>query len=133
MLLSTGEATSTKGHHMIIDITEENFEQEVVQSELPVVIDFWADWCAPCKELEPRFEEVSQILEGRVKCGRIDTAAQKSLRIKFAVAVLPTISVVRNGTFIDVADALMPTEELVSRIERALSGELDEQLARKLR
>lgn len=118
---------------MVIDITEENFEQEVVQSELPVVIDFWADWCAPCMELKPRFEEVARALEGRVKCGRVDTAAQKGLRIKFAVAVLPTITVVRDGIFIDIADALMPTEEIVARIERALSGELDEELARKLR
>ena len=118
---------------MVIEITEDNFEQEVMQSELPVVIDFWADWCAPCKELEPRFEEVAQILEGRVKCGRINTATQKSLRIKFAVAVLPTISVVRNKTFIDVAGSLMPTDEIVVRIERALSGELDAELARKLR
>ena len=118
---------------MVVEITEDNFEEEVLQSELPFVIDFYADWCVPCGEMEPVFEEVAKRLEGRVKCGRVDTAAQKSLRIKFAVASLPTVSVVRDGAFIDVVDELTAADEIVSRIERVLSGELDSRLARKLR
>ena len=117
---------------MIVDITEENFEQEVMQSELPVAIDFHADWCGPCKQMAPVFESVAERLEGRVKCGRIDTGVEKALRIKFCVASLPTVSVVRGDTFIDVADGLMPADEIVERIERVLTGELDAQLARKM-
>ena len=117
---------------MIIDVTEESFEREVMQSELPVVIDFHADWCGPCKQMEPVFERVAQQLEGRVKCVRIDTGTEKSLRIKFCVASLPTVSVVRGDTFIDVADGLMSDAQIVERIERVLTGELDDQLARKM-
>ena len=112
---------------MIVDVTEESFEREVMQSELPVVIDFHADWCGPCKQMEPVFERVAQQLEGRVKCVRIDTGTEKSLRIKFCVASLPTVSVVRGDTFM-----LMPDAQIVERIERVLTGELDDQLARKM-
>ena len=117
---------------MIVDVTEGNFNREVMQSELPVVIDFHADWCGPCKQMAPVFEAVAEQLEGRAKCVRIDTGAEKSLRIKFCVASLPTVSVVRGDTFIDVADGLMPAQEIVERIERVLTGELDAQLARKM-
>ena len=117
---------------MIVDVTEENFEQEVMQSELPVAIDFHADWCGPCKQMSPVFETVAERLEGRVKFVRIDTGKEKSLRIKFCVASLPTISVVRGERFIDVADGLMPADEIVERIERVLTGDLDDQLARKM-
>ena len=117
---------------MIVDINEENFEREVLQSDRPVVIDFHADWCGPCKQMDPVFESVAERLGSRVKCGRIDTGAERGLRIKFCVASLPTISVVRGDTFIDVADGLMPADDIVERVERVLTGELDGQLARKI-
>lgn len=117
---------------MIIDITEENFEREVLKSDVPVVIDIHADWCGPCKQMRPVFESVAEKLGDRVKCGRIDTGTEKRLRIAFCVASLPTVSVVRGNTFIDVADGLMPADEIVSRVEQVLTGELDAQLARKL-
>ena len=117
---------------MIVDITEENFEHEVMESDLPVAIEFHADWCGPCKQMDPVFRTVADKLDGRVKCGRIDTGTQKRLRIKFCVASLPTVSVVRGESFIDVADGLMPADEIVERIERVLTGELDSQLLRKM-
>ena len=118
---------------MLVDITESNFEHEVLQSELPVALDFYAEWCAPCKEMEPVFDKLAQRFEGRVKFGRVDTGAEKALRIKFCVASLPTVSVVRGDRFIDVADGLLPADELASRIERVLTGELDDTLARRMR
>lgn len=118
---------------MVFDVTDENFEREVLGSELPVIICFHADWCGPCKQMESVFSIVAEQLEGRAKCCRVDTGSEKGLRIKFCVASLPTVSVVRDGgMFVDVADGLMPADEIVSRVERVLTGELDDQLARKM-
>lgn len=118
---------------MIVDVTEKNFEQEVLQSDLPVVICFHADWCGPCKQMAPVFESVAEQLSGRVKCVRVDTGAEARLRIRFCVASLPTISLVRSqSTFIDVADGLMPAEKIIEHIEQALTGTLDSQLARRM-
>lgn len=118
---------------MVVEVTEESFECEVLESEKPVAICFHADWCGPCKQMGPVFESVAEQLAGRVKCVRINTGTEKRLRITFCVASLPTVSVVRPGnTFIDVADGLMPADDIVERIERAITGELDAQLARKM-
>lgn len=115
----------------MIEITEQNFQEEVLESEVPVAISFHADWCGPCKKMEPTVLEVEKRLDGRVKFGSVDTVAEKKLRIRFCVASLPTVSVVRNGKFIDVTDCLLPADELEQRIERVLTGELDAQLARR--
>ncbi len=117
---------------MVFDVTEENFQAEVMESELPVLIDFWADWCGPCHRLAPVFEEVSEKYEGRVRFARVETTAQKGLRIKFAIGVLPTLTLCRGEKIIDIADRLVPAEELERRLDIALTGALDDQLCRKL-
>ena len=118
---------------MVIDITADNYEEEVKNSDIPVLIDFYADWCVPCEQMSPHFEEVSNKFEGRVKFARIDTAAEKDLRIKFCIASLPTITLVRDGKRLDILDELAPTAEIERRLEVALSGELDDKLARPIR
>lgn len=118
---------------MVIDITTANFEEEVVNSDIPVLLDFYAEWCEPCTRMAPLFEEVSEKFDGRVKFGRVDTAAEKELRIKFCVAVLPTITFVKDGMMIDLLDAAVPAAEIERRVEVALTGALDESLARKIR
>ncbi len=116
---------------MVIDITDENFETEVAACELPVLIDFYAEWCGPCKLIAPIVEEVAAMLDGRVKCGRVNTATEKGLRIKFAAATLPMLALYRDGTFVDLVDGVVPAQEIVGRIDRVLSGDIDPRLVRK--
>lgn len=117
----------------VVDITTENYENEVLNSDIPVLIDFYADWCGPCEEMSPHFEEAAGKFSGRVKFGRVDTAAEKQLRIKFCIASLPTITFVRDGKRIDILDELASAEEIERRVEIALRGELDDTLARPIR
>ena len=80
----------------------------------------------------PEFERASDMLEGRVKCGRVDTTSEKGLRIKFAAATLPMLALYQEGRFVDLVDGVASAEKIVDRVERVLAGDFDPKLARKI-
>lgn len=82
---------------MTINITKENFEKEIVKSELPVLVDFWAAWCAPCRTVGPKVEELSVELEGLAKVGKVNVDEQMALAQQFGVMSIPTLIVFKGG------------------------------------
>ncbi len=78
-------------------LTKENFEEEVLKSDIPVMIDFWASWCGPCKMLAPIVEEIAKEYEGKVKVGKVNVDDEPELAGQFAVSAIPTVVVVRDG------------------------------------
>ncbi len=78
-------------------LTKENFEEEVMKSDIPVMIDFWASWCGPCKMLAPIVEEIAKEYEGKVKVGKVNVDDEPELAGQFAVSAIPTVVVVRGG------------------------------------
>lgn len=86
---------------MAMEITMDNFEQEVLNSDIPVMIDFWATWCMPCKMLAPTIEELAEEANGAYKVGKIDVDKSPSLAAQFGVMSIPTVIVFKNGKAVD--------------------------------
>ena len=80
-----------------IKITNENFENEVLKSDIPVLVDFYATWCGPCKMIAPFIEEISNEYAGKIKVGKIDVDDSAELAIAFGVSSIPTVIVFKNG------------------------------------
>lgn len=109
-VLSKGseETTQKENNIQILKITEENFESEVLQSDKTVLIDFYADWCGPCRMMSPVIDDIAKELEGKVKVGKVNVDNNQELAIKYEVMSIPTIMVFEKGnpvkTFIGVTD-----------------------------
>ena len=80
-----------------ITITKDNFEEEVLHSEIPVLVDFWAAWCGPCKMLAPIVAKIAEENEGKIKVGKVNVDEEQALAIKFRVASIPTVIAFKDG------------------------------------
>ena len=102
--------------------TDENFDAEVTQSENPVLVDFGAEWCGPCRALAPIVEELAAEFDGRIKVGTVDIDQSKQVATKFAIMSVPTIILFKGGEPVDKVVGLRPKAELKNRIETVLAG-----------
>ncbi len=98
---------------MEIVITAENFEKEVLKSDIPVLVDFWATWCGPCRMLAPVLEEIAKEYDGKIKVGKVNVDEQMALAVKFRVESIPTLMLFKHGELINKSLGFMEKEELV--------------------
>ena len=84
-----------------VTITNDNFEDEVIKSTVPVLADFWADWCVPCKMIAPVLEEISEEYKGKIKIGKINVDDEGDLAMKFNVVSIPTLLLFKNGEVVN--------------------------------
>ncbi len=101
---------------MIINLTTENFEKEVLQSDIPVLVDFWAPWCGFCVKMGPTLEDIASELDGKVKVAKINTDEQPDLAVKYGVMTLPTFMAFKNGAPGDKVIGAMGKDALLSRL-----------------
>ena len=85
---------------MALEITNDNFEKEVIQSKIPVLLDFWAEWCPPCKLLSPVIDELSETYKGKIKIAKVDVDAAGELAQKFNITSIPTLLLFNNGEIV---------------------------------
>ena len=83
-----------------IILTEQNFEQEVLRSDVPVLVDFWATWCGPCRMLAPTIAKIAEEQAGAVKVGKVDVDEQPGLAVKYGIASIPTLMVFKDGAVV---------------------------------
>jgi thioredoxin 1 len=79
------------------EFTDQNFEQEVLKSPEPVLVDFWAEWCMPCRLLAPTIEKLAKEYEGKVKVGKVDTDSNRDVSIKYGISAIPTVILFKDG------------------------------------
>lgn len=85
----------------LITITTDNFESEVLKAEVPVMVDFWASWCGPCKMVSPLIDELADEFAGKAKVGKINVDEQMELAERYKVMTIPTIMIFKNGEIVD--------------------------------
>ncbi len=119
---SSGAQQAAAAQGGIVEVKQGNFEQEIIQADMPVVVECWADWCAPCHMIRPTLEQLAEEFAGKVKFVSIDVQTNQELAKQFQVLYLPTIVIISNGKEIDRAVGLLPPKELRARINKVLSS-----------
>lgn len=102
---------------LIVTLTEENFATEVLQSSKPVMVDFWAEWCTPCKMLGPLLDELAAEYDGKVKIGKINTAEQQELASQFGINSIPTLLFFKNGQVVNQMVGARPRREFKAALD----------------
>ncbi len=103
-------------------VTEQTFDTEVLKSPTPVLVDFWAIWCGPCKMIAPIVEELAGEYEGRLRVVKLDVDENGGIAAKYSVMSIPTLGIFRGGELIERIVGYMPKEQLKKRIDAALAS-----------
>src|SRR5689334_744576 len=101
----------------ILNLTKDNFAKEVLQSTTPVLVDFWAQWCSPCRALGPILDELAEEYDGRIKIGKVDTEQQQELAVEYGIRGIPTLLLFSQGQVVDQIVGLKSKRDIKSSFE----------------
>jgi len=102
----------------VLTITKENFEAEVLKSDKPVLIDFWAEWCGPCKMLSPIVDQIAGEVAQKVKVGKVNVDEQPELASQFKVMSIPTLVLIKDGKAVTTSVGVKPKEEILAMLNQ---------------
>ena len=104
-----------------IEITDDNFEQEVINSDTPVLVDFWADWCGPCKMIAPMVDELADEYDGQVKFAKLDVDANPKSAMTYGVRGIPTLLIFQGGEAVKQVVGAVPKSVLKKNLDEAIA------------
>jgi thioredoxin 1 len=105
----------------VLELTDSNFEAEVLKTEVPVLVDFWAEWCMPCKMIAPTIDELAGEYAEKVKIGKVDTDANRDISMKFGISAIPTLILFKNGEVAKKFVGLQQKADLKAAIDELLT------------
>ena len=100
-----------------ITLTKDNFEAEVINSDKPVLVDFWAVWCGPCQALAPTIKEIAEDYEGKIKIGKVNVDEQMELAQKYGVMSIPTLIVFENGEVVNQSVGFINKQQIAAMVQ----------------
>ncbi|HET7289653.1 MAG TPA: thioredoxin [Thermodesulfobacteriota bacterium] len=104
----------------IIELSDTNFDAEVMKSDVPVLVDFWAPWCGPCRAIAPAVEEISSSYQGRIKVGKLNVDENQQTTMKFGIRSIPTLIVFKGGKAVEQIIGAVPKGEIERVVGKAL-------------
>jgi thioredoxin 1 len=104
----------------VLTLGDDNFEAEVIQSSVPVLVDFWATWCAPCKAIAPTIDAIAAEYEGKIKVGKVNVDESQATPSKYGVRGIPTVILFKDGKVLDQVVGAVPKNQLEALIKKAL-------------
>jgi thioredoxin 1 len=107
---------------MAIEFTDANFQQEVLDSNIPVLVDFWAVWCGPCKMIAPLVEELSKEYEGKVKVGKVDVDNNPKTSMTYGIRSIPTLLIFKDGKIVDQIVGAVPKQAMAQKLDAQLQA-----------
>ncbi len=103
-----------------VHLTQSNWEEEVLNSDIPVLVDFWAPWCGPCRMVAPVVAEIAEEYEGKVKVGKLNTDEEPEIAVRYGIMSIPTLMIFKDGEVVDQIIGAVPKEYLLEKIQQAL-------------
>jgi thioredoxin 1 len=101
----------------VLQFTDANFQAEVLQSKVPVLVDFWAEWCMPCKMLSPTIDALADEFKGRAKIGKVDTDSNRETAVKYGISAIPTVIIFKDGQIVKKFVGLVSKNDFTAALE----------------